>query len=74
MQTPITSQAVVDALVAWQRANRLAVEASKYAHIGNQAALDEIWHAEEAALNAYTEIYNAYWTQGATQNEQALLS
>lgn len=67
----ITSKQVVDALIAWQRASRQAIEASRFAHAGNQEQLAVFWAEEEAALDHYNEVYNAFWTQGATRSEEA---
>ena len=65
----ITTGQVIDALTAWQRANRLAVELSRYRHPGNQAQIDAAWQAEQAALNAYADVYNAYLAQGALTDD-----
>jgi len=65
----ITVQQVIDAMKAWQRANDVAVTLGKYPLADGQIA--QLWAEEEAALNHYTKIYNAYHTQGATPDGTA---
>lgn len=66
----VTTQQVVDALARWRQANAIAVDAANLPTVP-QEELRRLWNIEEAALEAYTSVYNAFHTQGATPDDNA---